>query len=1075
MRTLRLTLIAALALATARAADPATRVAYDDAGNAAAQPHLVSGSAWTFTNAGNATPQVRSVAFGPSVEFAYTGLKPQAKYAAKLRFFSDGYRSMRVRAGASLIADSITVDAGQMVERLASIPAAAYTNGQLRLTIELVSGPNAAVSEVEILSDDPAPLAAVPEPETPLPQLTPRPVSVAGCATSVVDLAGTWKFNPAPPTNFAAAAPGEDWKDIAVPGEWLMQGFTVTPQAAAGYARSVDVPADWAGQRVLLRCDAVFSKAEVWVNGAPAGGHLGGFTPFELDVTDLVKPGAPNQIALAVTSETVADTLASASKYACHALGGITRGLRLLAVPAAHATSLRIATRFDAAYEDATLEIDLACAGDAEAALTMTDPAGRAVPLTPGRITPGHTSIPVAAPRKWDPEHPNLYRLTLDMVQGGKTVETLVQRVGFRQIDVRANELFVNGRLVKLRGSNHHEVHPLGGRTLPPGTHRRDIELFREANVNLLRTCHYPPDEALMEAADELGMFIECEAPLCWAPGDGHRDYVCQATAEMILTYRNHPSVLYWSLANESAWGPHFIASSKLARTLDPTRPQTFNNPGDQQYTEIANLHYPGYGGPARARQQPQHPVYLGEDCHLNAYNRLELATDPALRDLWGRYTRELWDALYDTTGCLGQSIWSGIDDTFYLPNGDTVGYGTWGPIDGWRRPKPEYWGMKKAYSPIRLIDGWTYEASEGLLQVGVENRFLFTDLAETRIEWAVGGQSGTCELRVPPGRKGSVIVPLRRRPKPGEALDLTFRDPRGFAADQFHLELAPPAEPQRAPVASRLAVADAEVTMESGPSAWRIDRKTGLLRAAGALAVSGPTLMILPLNNTGETQMTGPTKVWTPFTAPCAKWTCASVTVTGASVVVEGTYDGAEGSFTYSAPSGRLQVAYAFAITKPVNPRQVGLVFALPRDCETLAWERIGYWDVYPEDHIARLKGSVRASEGFEATSVGPRAKPNHPWRLDNLPYGNNDFCSTKHNVRTAAVTDAAGRGIAIDGGGLQHVRCWRTADAVNVLVADYSNGGSERFLRGLASKDDRPLKPGDTVRGVVRLGPAP
>ena len=163
--------------------------------------------------------------------------------------------------------------------------------------------------------------------------------------------------------------------------------------------------------------------------------------------------------------------------------------------------------------------------------------------------------------------------------------------------------------------------------------------------------------------------------------------------------------------------------------------------------------------------------------------------------------------------------------------------------------------------------------------------------------------------------------------------------------------------------------------------------------------------------------------------------------------------------------------ITYDFTITKAVNPRQIGLVFTLPRECEIFSWERKGYWDVYPDDHIARLKGTVKASEGFDATSVGPRTKPEHPWRLDKLPYGNNDFCSTKHNVITATLTDAAGHGIRIDGRGKQHVRCWRTDDAVHVLVADYSNGGSEGFLRGLAAEDDHPLKPGDKITGTVRI----
>ncbi|MCX6926190.1 MAG: hypothetical protein NT154_23730 [Verrucomicrobia bacterium] len=237
---------------------------------------------------------------------------------------------------------------------------------------------------------------------------------------------------------------------------------------------------------------------------------------------------------------------------------------------------------------------------------------------------------------------------------------------------------------------------------------------------------------------------------------------------------------------------------------------------------------------------------------------------------------------------------------------------------------------------------------------------------------------------------------------------------------------------------------------------------------------------MLLPLNDAGETQMMGKTKVWTPFTEPCGGWVCSKVSARqdngGVIVSVEGRYDGAEGSYTMTfRPDVPVEVGYDFSATKAVNPRQVGLVFTLPHNCETFSWERRGYWDVYPGDHIARLKGTVKASDGFEATSVGPRTKPKHPWRLDKLPYGNNDFCSTKHNVTTASLVDAAGHGLQIDVQGEQHVRCWRTDAAVNVLVADYSNGGSERFLRRLASPDDRPLKVGDKITGTIRLTPMP
>ncbi len=1072
------------------AAAAGQRVAYDDAGEPARQPHLIEGENWTFKNPGADTPAARSAAFGTAVKFGYSNLNPQANYQAKLTFFADEDRTMLVKAG-RIEAGRLSASRNKTTTATVDIPAAAIADGKLILSFEKLTGPNAVVSEIEILSDDPRPLealagakeemlrASLPDFGKLTPILSPQPAAVAECANPVLDLGGVWKFSESVAPGFEKAAP-QDWKEIRVPGEWAMQGFRVkhvrkgehfVSGDTAGYFRTFTLPADWSGKRVKLRCDAVYSDAAVFVNGREAGRHLGGFTPFELDVTALVNPGTENCIALAVCSESAADTLASGSKYACHQLGGINRNIRLFAVPETHISGLRVITRFDKEYRNATLELDVETqGGDAELAVSLArvkpdgpERSGGSVP-SDIRLKSGHSEIPVANPAKWDTEHPNLYTLTVKLLKNGKTVETVMRKIGFRQVEVRGNQLFVNGLPVKLRGSNHHEVYPTTGRSLPAGIHRRDIELFREGNVNHLRTCHYPPDEALLEAADELGMFIECEAPFCWAPGNGHVDLVCHETAEMAVAYRNHPSVILWSVANESTWGPNFIASSTFLHRLDPTRPLIFNTwykeiqLYEEGFIEIANIHYPGYSGPAKARTYTKRPVYLGEDTHLNAYNRLELATDPALRDSWGRTIRELWDDEYATPGILGQSIWSGVDDTFYMYENDTVGYGTWGPIDGWRRPKPEYWGMKKAYSPVRL---GTPKLADGTISVDVENRQIFSNLNEMKIAWHLGSQSGTVSTSAAPGTRGVLAIRPAAAPKPGDKLGLAFTDPRGFIADQFRLEIAGLAA---------LAAPDAPAAM--GKTVWTLDEKTGLLASINGQPVSGPHLMLLAMNSTGESQMSGKTKVWTPFTEPCTGWMCGKITTTGNSVTVEGQYDGATGSYIYTfKPGGVVEVAYEFTITKAVNPRQTGLVFSLPHGCETLTWERKGYWDVYPDDHIGRLKGTVRASEGFDATSVGPRTKPSHPWRLDNLPYGNNDFCSTKHNILTASLTDATGKGVSVDGQAKQHVRAWRTADAVHLLVADYSNGGAERFLRGLTGKDDCPLKPGGKLSGIVRI----
>ena len=142
-----------------------------------------------------------------------------------------------------------------------------------------------------------------------VPRLSPPPIAVSSVAQPRLDLNGTWRFNPAPAPDFWKDAADSGWSDIKVPGEWAMQGFDVKPRQAAGYCLRFQAPADWTGQRVKLRFAAVYSKAEVWLNGTPVGSHLGAFTPFELDVTSALLPGKENVLSMAVTSDSLSDAL----------------------------------------------------------------------------------------------------------------------------------------------------------------------------------------------------------------------------------------------------------------------------------------------------------------------------------------------------------------------------------------------------------------------------------------------------------------------------------------------------------------------------------------------------------------------------------------------------------------------------------------------------------------------------------------------------------------------------------------------------------------------------------------------
>lgn len=920
-----------------------------------------------------------------------------------------------------------------------------------------------------------------------IPRLSPRPP-----ANERISLNGSWNFLETVPAGFPQETKALT-KTIEVPGEWVMQGYEVGKDTPAAYHRTFLLPESMKGKRIKLRFDGVYSDCTVYINGNEAGGHIGGFTPFELDVTKRVRTDAENHLALTVQNESLADTMASGSQYACHQLGGISGKVTLFALPLINVSSLSIRTDLDADYRDAALNVELEIANEgvsaerATVAFTLTGPAGKTLPLDDSQaviksIGAGKTltvskSFSVSDPKKWDCENPNLYTLSVKLSSG----HLIVKKFGFKETEVKGNQLYVNGKPVKLRGCNRHEVHPLRGRSLEGDLWRRDVELFRNANINLIRTCHYPPAEELLEAADELGIFVEVEGPFCWewkSKDPTHLKTTVQQNMEMVIRDRNHPSVLCWSIANESGWGPNFMAASQAMRMLDPTRPQIFNTWfGDiQRYTEdfceIANIHYPGYNGPRISRTYGKRPVYFGEYIHLNAYNRLELASDRGLRDQWGNYFSKIWEQMYAAEGCLGGSIWSGIDDTFYLKDDITVGYGTWGPIDGWRRPKPEWYHTKKVYSPIRVLNK-QLQVKNGTVLVELENRQDFSNMNRLRIDWRLGDENGSSRVDIPSKSTGQLAITPSTEPAPGASLELSFIDPRGFEIDAYSLPVGMPPSIKEAREGDALQLAEEGNTIVISGTGIRyaIDKRTGLfssvLRNGKSMKMAGPHLMILPMNNAGDTQMTGKTLRPIPFTDTCKNWAVGEVHIKDHAVVVNGSYDESGGTFTYRFnPDDSFTVEYDFICKTNINPRQVGIVFDLPATTKNLAWKRKGLWTTYPEWHIGRLEGRVSSTDGVEATSVGPKTQPDHEWRLDRGPAGSHDFASTKHNIFTASMTDDTGFGLEVIANGDRHTRAWIHSDALRLLVAHYSNGGSERFLRRLSNVDDKPLKEGDHVK---------
>lgn len=939
-----------------------------------------------------------------------------------------------------------------------------------------------------------------------LPVYTLLPQSMKGCNQTSLSLNGEWLFNPRPEKDFYRQPVTEEWQPVTVPGQWSMQGFRVDSAACGGYRKTFFLPEDWKNRTVKLRFDGVHSEYHVYLNGKEVGYHLGGMTAYETDITHAVKAGN-NELALSVRSESLADMLGSLTQYAAHQLGGITRKVTLFAVPETHLSDMRIVTDLDKDYRNAILRIQTAVSNTTDRAqeglglrLTIEGIPGtvslRLPRLAAGETWKGILTDTVIAPRLWNNEHPHLYRLRMELCQGKDVTETVERRFGFREIEVRGNELLVNGRPIKLRGVCHHEMHPLTGRVVNKELLRRDVELYRQANCNFIRTSHYPPCEEMLDICDELGMFVEVEAPVCWV---GHhanenwqrlnyRDsiyypYILQANMETIHFYRNHPSVLFWSMANESYWNKGFAQVQEYVSKADPTRPHSFH---DQAYggfnnqgstAPIANIHYPGPEG-YRTAAQSERPMTYGEYCHLNVYNRSELETDPGIRSDWALALSPTWENMYRTKGVLGGSIWSGIDDIFQLPDGQAVGYGPWGPIDGWRRPKPEYWDMKKIYSPIRILTKELRPSPE--LTLKIENRYTYLNLNELEITYRYGEEKGTVTADISPSAQGELHIGIRH-PEQADALYLSFRDPRGFVADEYRIPVGGQAEnglPELKEKATRLRTDKENFIITGKDFSCTISRTSGqiisLKRGKEEKLTGGPWLMALPLTGGGcYPNHNAHTPIYNDL---CHHWaatqTHARKEGDSVRITVEGKYDEFEGGYILCVHgNGKITADYRFHALKDINPRQWGLVFDAPESYGNTFWRREGMWSVYPEDHISRPTGNAPLFYKGIPEKTDPRTEPSWAWSRDFNELGSNDFRSTRRNIWYAGLEDGKGNRIIAESDGRQHWRCWLDKDIIRFLVADFVTAGNEMFLEGYYAPYRKPTRKGDRIEGKVTL----
>ena len=659
----------------------------------------------------------------------------------------------------------------------------------------------------------------------PRPVIVPVPELTAGVTQTVAIVRENWKTISNPEGEFWTDTTNfSGWRDFSLGGRRGGFGGFGGGSSQSAFRASLQIPADYAGHCVMLRFDGVSNGAKIWVNGKFVREHWGSFMPFTCDITDFVKPGKSANLVVGVD-----DSKTGLAQYVRG--GGLQRDVKLFAEPMDYISRFHIATDFDAQYHDAILKVwlrmDFHGGESGRVKLSLKNAQGQAVELNPdiielSRATPETiTDVPVASPLKWDAEHPNLYTLAVSVIGAdGAVLQTLSRKFGFVKMERVGRRVLVNGREVKLRGL-------WGGNS---------IQDMVDNNINHTRQKWVT--EEMLDDCDRLGVYVTDENPVDFAKNPVASDpqflpQYMSFMADLVERDRDHPSVIMWGLDNESEYGSNVEPTFKYVRAEDPQRLSQFSwgshIPVDHELPyDVYSFHYPPFDGDLASygnsafnphslildrQPQPQVPVIADEYAHLPIYNPDELKRDPNVHNFWGESIKFYWEKMFVTDGCLG-------GDIFGLPG------------NRGSRP-PEYWLIKKAYSPVR-VDNQTLvnPGAAKPLNIRVKNWFDHTDLNELKIHWSAGNESGDLAgPAVAPHAEGDFQIPAPDW-KEGDVVALKFQRADGLVVDESALPVSPilPALPTPQGPPPQVAEDTNAITIAGNDFSLVFSKQTGLI-----------------------------------------------------------------------------------------------------------------------------------------------------------------------------------------------------------------------------------------------------
>ena len=515
-------------------------------------------------------------------------------------------------------------------------------------------------------------------------------------SSRLVMLNGKWKFNwvkepKLRPVNFYK--PGFDvskWAEITVPSNWEMEGYGtpiytnvtyphankppyILPQAGytneketnpvGSYRRDFTLPQDWNGQEVFIHFNGVYSAFYIWVNGKKVGYSQGSCTDAEFRITPYIKKGS-NTLAVEVYRWCDGSYLEDQDMFR---LSGIYRDVYLFATPKVRLRDIYLTSDLTDDLKQATLNVQAKIRNyggnmkGTQLRVTLKDESGKNTATFTSPVTVAakngesivKASATISSPALWTAETPNLYNVDLELLDAnGKALEATTQRYGFRKIELKNSKIYINNNLVFFKGADRHDIHPLYGKAVPVESMLQDVLLFKQYNLNTIRTSHYPNDPRMYFMFDYYGIYVmdeanvECHANHSLSNNPSWKDAYCMRQVRMVERDKNHPGVIFWSMGNECGKGDNFRAAYKAIKAIDNRL-----------------VHYEGMNEVADIYSEMYPNIKHMEDIEKNSDDRPYFLCEyeHAMGNAMGNM-KEYWDLIESSRKMIGGCIWDWVD-----------------------------------------------------------------------------------------------------------------------------------------------------------------------------------------------------------------------------------------------------------------------------------------------------------------------------------------------------------------------------------------------------------------------------